>query len=710
MLTRPLLLALLLTGCRNKDSADLDTGALVDEDPVVDADADGYTADEDCDDANSVVHPGAEEICDGVDNNCDGTIDEGVTTTFYADDDGDGFGDAGSAAESCDAPDGYVAIGSDCDDGDPEVYPGYSEQCDGVDNDCDGETDEDVRYDWYADADGDGFGDPGSAFDTCDPPPGYVTDSTDCDDTEASAFPGGVEVCDEADNDCDGTVDEDVTTTFYQDTDGDSFGVSDQTTEACSTPTGYATRAGDCDDADGAISPNAAEVCDDIDNDCDGDADADAIDQETWYADGDGDGYGGTSSTTDCDQPSGHTSNSADCDDSDAAVNPAATEVCDGVDNDCDGDIDTDATDQETWYADGDGDGYGSTSSTTACEQPSGYADNADDCDDGDASASPGEAEVCDEVDNDCDGDTDEDLTTTFYLDADADGYGDPDSSVDACSAPSTKSPAWVTDSTDCDDLSASSNPGASEVCDGEDNDCDAVIDNGVLGSGASCAAESCAEILDEDSTASDGDYWLDPDGSGATEYTCDMGTDGGGWTQVLIWNREDDGDTQSDFEALMTENINSMGDWTESSSYIQWSDYDATGDVLDYELDVIVPNDGEVLFVIDYYGASMEQSGMWFYVTAGGSEQNLKCAEASTTIASNCFTGSYSGLYSTADQSYLPTYTCSSEASGNLSWDETGQHDFSGDEVTSFHLTSMMCDASYGDYSRLYDLEVWIR
>ncbi|MDG1481038.1 MAG: putative metal-binding motif-containing protein, partial [Myxococcota bacterium] len=128
----------LTLACRTGDKLEeevLDTGGVVE---AVDADADGYDAEEDCDDANSMVNPSASEICDGVDNNCDGSVDEDVTSTFYADVDDDGFGNAEQTAEACEKPDGFVPIGSDCDDTNGEVYPSAPEQCDGVDNDCDG--------------------------------------------------------------------------------------------------------------------------------------------------------------------------------------------------------------------------------------------------------------------------------------------------------------------------------------------------------------------------------------------------------------------------------------------------------------------------------------------------------------------------------------------------------------------------------------------
>ena len=147
------------------------------------------------------------------------------------------------------------------------------------------------------------------------------------------------------DNDCDGDIDEDDAVdveTFYADGDGDGFGDLDVTTAACEVPSGYSSDSSDCDDDESAINSDAEEVCDDVDNDCDGDIDEDdAVDVETFYADGDGDGFGDLGVTTAaCAVPSGYSSDSSDCDDGEADTNPDAEEVCDDVDNNCDDEID----------------------------------------------------------------------------------------------------------------------------------------------------------------------------------------------------------------------------------------------------------------------------------------------------------------------------------------------------------------------------------
>ena len=573
---------------------------------TLDEDGDGFSAAEDCDDNDASRSPAATEICDSIDNDCDGEVDEGVTDRFYADADADGFGDPEVVTEACEQPSGAVQSGTDCDDSDASVFPSALEVCNGVDDNCDGAVDEGLVNTWYPDADGDGYGDPELAEERCDAPSDHVDVGGDCDDTTAAAHPGAIEICDEIDNDCDEEVDEGVTTTFWVDRDGDGYGDAGLTIEACALPEGYAASAGDCDDTDIDVSPSGTERCNGVDDDCDGTSDeddaidastwhldgdgdgvglaattttacqqpsgyvaataafdcddgeittypgadeycdghdddcdgttdeADAVDATTWWLDADGDSYGGASlSLTQCSQPSGYVASSSDCDDLAAAVNPGATEVCNDTDDDCDGSTD-EGLSTSTWYADSDGDGYGDASTTTAdCGQPSGYVADATDCDDGAAAINPAASEVCDSLDNDCDGDIDDDDPglsggSTWYLDGDGDGYGDATSTTDACLLPS----GYASDATDCDDASSAVNPGASESCNGDDDDCDGDIDEGVLGTGAACAADDCAEVLDDDPSALDGSYYLDVNGT-VTAYTCDMTTDGGGWTRV---------------------------------------------------------------------------------------------------------------------------------------------------------------------------------
>jgi hypothetical protein len=400
-----------------------------------DADGDGYLATAsggtDCDDTNAAISPGATETCaTTADDDCDGSAnDVGATgcTTWYNDSDGDGYGTTASSC-TCTATGTYTAtVATDCDDADADVNPGGTEVCNGVDDDCDGTVDIAAvdTLTWYEDDDGDGFGDARSTTESCTPPKGYEADDTDCDDTDADIFPGATEVCDGADQDCDGSVDEEAADalTSWADADGDGYGDAGDEVVQCTIPAGYVADDQDCDDTRADVSPAGTEVCDGVDNDCAGGVDNDAVDATTWYWDEDADGWGNAARTeVSCEAPLGTADRAGDCADGNGAINPEADEVCDRIDNDCDGTSDEDAIDALTWYADLDGDGHGDPDAPiVACEEPADASATADDCDDDDATSYPGAAELPDEADNDCNGLADD------GIDTDGDGLEDYD-------------------------------------------------------------------------------------------------------------------------------------------------------------------------------------------------------------------------------------------------------------------------------------------
>ena len=220
-----------------------------------------------------------------------------------------------------------------------------------------------------------------------------------------------------------------------------------------------------------------------------------------------------------------------DCNDGDPNINPGATEVCDGADNDCDGLLDEeDAIDASTWYFDGDGDGYGDDDLVrTACMGASDYVSQGGDCDDGDAQVNPDQTEVCDGVDNDCDGladDEDPDLDTSgaslFYPDDDSDGFGDEDSSGELLCEANADYP--VTDNSDCDDRDDSAYPGAEETWyDGTDQDCDGASDYDFEGEGYDSQDYGGEDCDDEDPSFSPDAYDDTVDG---VDQNCD-GIDG---------------------------------------------------------------------------------------------------------------------------------------------------------------------------------------
>ncbi|MEZ4247946.1 MAG: putative metal-binding motif-containing protein [Polyangiales bacterium] len=268
-----------------------------------DADGDGARATgcggDDCDDGNAAVRPGATEICDleGVDEDCD------PSTFGFRDADGDGVGDARCCnGDTC---------GTDCDDANGNVAPGRTEACNEVDDDCDGSTDEGATTTFYVDTDGDDFGSPDMTVEACAQPDGYSENDDDCDDTRRAANPGAVEVCDDVgDNDCDG-----LTVAAY-DADRDGFDRYEE---------GGCPLGNDCDDTRADRYPGAPEVCDGERRDCSVAAGEDA----------DGDGQVATD-----DVCVGGALAKTDCDDTDALAYLGASELCDGTDNDCDGNVD----------------------------------------------------------------------------------------------------------------------------------------------------------------------------------------------------------------------------------------------------------------------------------------------------------------------------------------------------------------------------------
>lgn len=252
------------------------------KEPPTDMDEDGFFSDVDCDDANAQIHPEAQEICDGIDNDCDMLIDDADfsidTSTgilVYWDRDGDGFG--AEEAYVCTLSQGYTENAEDCDDSNPDISPQALEICNEIDDNCDDIIDDDAidQLIWFRDMDEDGFGNVYDTKESCVVPVGYVEEGSDCNDGNALVHPEAQEICNYIDDDCDtlfDDADEDIDwttgTVFYLDSDGDGFGIEENTLQRCAIPIGYAEVSQDCNDGDASIHPLATEVCDGIDNDC----------------------------------------------------------------------------------------------------------------------------------------------------------------------------------------------------------------------------------------------------------------------------------------------------------------------------------------------------------------------------------------------------------------------------------------------------------
>lgn len=412
---------------------------------LLDSDLDGFGALVDCDDNDGNAYPGAAFL--------------ESTSACMLDADGDGYGDTSPSNL-------LVQAGQDCDDADFSIKPGGVEVCDGIDNDCNNQIDDNPVGGqlYYTDTDGDGIGG-STTVQSCSVIAGVSDQTGDCDDLDSFAFPGSAE--------------NDSSTSCMRDVDGDGYGDS--------APTNSSVTAGsDCDDTQPSINPVATEIpADGVDQNCDG--------YEDCFQDSDLDGFGSTAVTSsasfacsglaiadnddDCDDGSATTFPGAaeydsatacmvdndgdgygymiaptggvggnDCDDDDSSVYFGAPEIPgDGVSQDCDN--------TEDCYLDNDGDGFGSTSVVASSDldcTDTGEADNSADCDDTTTEISPDAEEIpYDGIDQDCDPSTADD-------DLDGDGYG-------------------VSDG-DCDDANPDRNPGATDVPDdGIDQDCDGV-------------------------------------------------------------------------------------------------------------------------------------------------------------------------------------------------------------------------------------------
>ena len=407
-----------------------------------DADGDGMdSCSGDCDDDDGDTYAGAPELCDGVDNDCDGDAGD-----EEADVDGDG-------TSPCDG---------DCDDTDAAIHPGAAELCDGLDGDCDGTLPDDE-----SDVDADG----------------HMACDDDCDDSDPDTFAGATELCDGLDNDCDGSVPADEV-----DGDGD-FALA---CEDCddSDPTrnlldsdgdGYTTCDGDCNDIDPTL--HLGDGDGDGFSPCDGDCDDNDVGM--YPLDLDVDGF--TPCEGDCDDTDvglypldldndGYTPCEGDCDDGNISAYPGGAEVCDGFDGDCDGVLPADE-------ADDDGDGE------RICDG---------DCDDTNAAVHTGATEVCDGApDNNCDN-----VDDPLEIDDDGDGStecdGDCNDNDPDLEGLDADGDGWDTCSGDCDDDEPLATPDGTEICnDWIDNDCDNT-DNGCAMSGILQASLADAHLIGE--------------------------------------------------------------------------------------------------------------------------------------------------------------------------------------------------------------------
>ena len=452
-----------------------------------------------CDGVNGWVEPDYSQIanyeetetsCDEIDNDCDNAVDEGCggCTDGAKKDCGVDVGSCEKGQQTCEN-----GVWGDCIGG---VTP-TEEVCDGKDNDCNGDIDDNLVAPNAENQDGVCANSKKvCALDTEDNTVKWL----EPDYTQIANYEETETLCDGLDNDCNGETDEGLTTIYYRDEDGDTFGKPSDSVEACSAPDGYVERGSDCKDDDADINPGAVELCDGIDNNCDGHADE-------GFVNTDGDALPDCMDTDDDDDGDPDTT---DCAPLDATINHSAAEACDTVDNNCDGSVDEGCP-----CVAGETQECGS-SNVGECKKGTQTCDNTGtwgDC----VGVVESVDEICDGKDNNCDGSIDENFTDTDNdkqadcIDPDDDNDGisdlndncqftpnadqinsDDDAEGDACDSDDDND--GDPDNTDCAPLDASINHSAAEACDTVDNNCDGTTDeycNCVDGNTQECGTDA---------------------------------------------------------------------------------------------------------------------------------------------------------------------------------------------------------------------------
>lgn len=229
----------------------------------------------DCNDSDAAINPLAEEVCNGRDDDCDNSVDEGVGSTFYQDADADTYGSVYVNLHACTAPAGYVSNSLDCNDSDASVHPQVDEICgNGIDDNCNDLTDSQETICQPCN--------PGDQM-ACQLQNGVCFGSQQtctaegiwpgCDQTTYLTWNASYQVtetsCDYIDNDCDYHIDEGLRNLYYLDADSDLFGNANKFQTMCFRPVGYVSNSQDCNDDNNTINPDALELCNGVDDDCD---------------------------------------------------------------------------------------------------------------------------------------------------------------------------------------------------------------------------------------------------------------------------------------------------------------------------------------------------------------------------------------------------------------------------------------------------------